>query len=163
MTPFCHSFGPAAEKFLGRRRLNGVFRLRHRSGTFCHPGKRNCGFLPGKQGCCGFPGSGILGLYGPKSGYPAPYPSKVLRARASSVCKILMSKNSEVKILTTKELRPLCLRSEHRCGSSHDRPIEIGGARSDVTRGLWKCSLASLGDPREWAHIEGENELKLTC
>jgi hypothetical protein len=59
------------------------------------------------------------------------------------VCKILMSKSLEVKILRTKNLGRRYARCAYRLGLGHDRAGSVGGARSDVTLGLWK-SFGSL-------------------
>src|SRR5258708_3124329 len=71
---------------------------------------------------------------------PPPYPLKGLlgAGSAKSVCKILMSKSLGVKILRTKNLGRCYARSAHRHGLDHDRATSRGGARSDVTDGLWK-------------------------
>jgi hypothetical protein len=66
--------------------------------------------------------------------------SSRIAGSAKSVCKILMSKSLEVKILRTRNLGRRCARSAHRLGLDHDYASLMGGARSDVTRGLWKIS-----------------------
>ena len=72
-------------------------------------------------------------------GTPPTYPLEALlgAGSAKSVCKILMSKSLEVKILRTENLGRDDSRIAYRPGLDHDRASSMGGARSDVTRGLW--------------------------
>ena len=58
---------------------------------------------------------------------PVPMPLKVLlgAGSAKSVCKILMSKNLEVKILRTKNLGRLRSRSAQALGLAHDRCFKL--------------------------------------
>jgi hypothetical protein len=68
---------------------------------------------------------------------------------AKSVCKILMSKSLEVKILTTKNLGRRYVRSAHRLGLDHDRAGSMGGTRSDITLGVWIYLYGCVGDPQK--------------
>jgi len=71
-----------------------------------------------------------------------PYPLKALLGAgfAKSVGKILISKILEVKILRTNALVRRDLVSGDRHGLDHDRAIQIGVTRSDVTMPLWRTT-----------------------
>ncbi len=60
-------------------------------------------------------------------------------------CKILMSKNLEVKSLRTHDLGQDDAVSSHRHCLDYDCALEMVGARLDVTWGLWKNYFASAG------------------
>src|ERR1051326_2914571 len=77
----------------------------------------------------------------PLRGYPpSPLPLKVLLGAgfAKSVCKILMSKNLEVKILRTGDLGPRRWGWVRSVRLGHDRASRVVEARLDVTRSCGK-------------------------
>ena len=76
---------------------------------------------------------------------PSTYPLKALLGAGSAkmVCKILMSKSLEVKILRTKSLGLDQSRIARRHGLDHDCATSMASTRSDVTLGLWKLLGAS--------------------
>jgi hypothetical protein len=75
-----------------------------------------------------------------------PDPLKALRGAgsATSVCKILMSNNLEVKILRTKEFRTSRSGCLWAILLGYDRATGVSGTRSDVTLGCGKQSLRPL-------------------
>ncbi len=68
---------------------------------------------------------------------PLPLPLKALLGAgfAKSVCKVLMSKNLEVKILKTGDLGPRRWGGLRSVRLGHDRAIRAVEARLDVTLG----------------------------
>src|SRR5712691_8929065 len=60
--------------------------------------------------------------------------------RESGLCKILLSKNLDIKILITNGLAGQVSRWADRHCLDYDYATSIRGTRSDVTGWLWKCS-----------------------
>jgi hypothetical protein len=83
------------------------------------------GFQTENKGSAAFSGRDVLfGFETETRVPPSPIPSENLAGRGfykKSVCKILMSKSLEVKILRIKRLGPRYMGNVHRPGFGHDR------------------------------------------